>query len=215
MTRPAQRGMGREYVYSLVPRKEENAQADPAWRQRAAGNELCELCGRIRPEWNPRPVDVRLRSCPQRPCRQSVWWTGIALMRRDLLADLRPFMERFTLGRCRDARGNEIREFATYYAMPWLIDRGHENSDYKSCPACGAIWLDYRYQPRMYILRREFNSDAIRQDSVGGTVVTAEVVSRIQQKWEKALKFVRVELVDRPPDGIRLPGDPDWSTLAG
>lgn len=216
-----------EFVYSLMPRQEETYQADRRWLRQAAGRELCDhpyeseapippparRCQRIRPDWYPRPVNVRLLESTLTTCFPGIWWTGIPVIRADLLKDLKPFLDGFAIGNCYDSRGRLIPQYHTFYMPPWIVLRGVENSDYRRCAGCGAIWLNPRYQPRVYFLRRDFAEHHVRQNSVGCPYVTDLVASIIVERWFKEIKLIKLPLVDVPPDGIRLPGDPDWAAL--
>jgi hypothetical protein len=120
-------------------------------------------------------------------------------------------MSRFVFGDVFDVNGSRINSYSTYCdAFPRIIDRGVENSDYRNCSGCGATWLDHHYQPRIYALSSDFSERHVRQDYGGSLLVTETVAKIIVERWFKKIRLVRLELVDKPPDGIRLPEDPDW-----
>lgn len=202
-----------EYGYSLVTRKEEPAFPDLKWRESALGRELCSKCGKILGPWHPRPIDIRLEEWPTKSPIDHVTSTGISLIRTDLLSELSPFMKDFAIGACYDTNGKPIDNYHTYYMPPWVVERGEKYADFRICRACGAIWLNTRHQRRIVLLRRDFAQHSVRQGCVGETYVSETVRSALVKRWSRKIEFYRIPLVDVPPDGERLPGDPDWAAL--
>jgi hypothetical protein len=173
---------------------------------------LCRKCGRILPSWYPRRIDIRLKQYPTKSPIDGVWWTGVRLIDIALARDLKPFMTKFAFGHCSDSDGGEIANYRTFYMPPWISLRGEKYADYLTCPSCQAVWLDYRHQRRLFLLRRDFEEYHIRQDGVT-TYVSELVASIIVEQWFRKAKLIRIPLVDKPPDGERLPGDSDWAAM--
>jgi len=198
-------------IYELAERREDwHVLPDGDWGRAVLGTLLCRGCVRLRRGLYPRPIDVRLRQIGSR--RRSVTFVsqvGIGIIHRRLLDRLGEYLTDFALGEVYDQQGARIDDFRTFYSRHPIIVRGSAGSEVKCCPLCGEIFYPRKGAP--YVLRHQLGPQHVYQ--AGMTYVDEWLAARIDWSKFRDLELVAYPVRDRPEDGLRLPGDPDWSAM--
>ena len=210
--------MSDSLFYHIGSRSRNGPDVDIDWVNQSIGKIFCERCRSINRSMYPAPVDIVLHDV------LSGGWTigsgfqvGVPIFRCDFIELLWPHMHGYVRGRCLRAGGGVHEHLVTLYAEKWVLMRGDERSRTEVCSLCGSIWTDLvmvrRGRPA-YLLRHQLSGDLIYQDCDGDLFIAKSLAESLDFSKFRDLRFEPVTIRDTPLDGRRLPGDPDWTTMA-
>jgi hypothetical protein len=187
------------------------------WISENVGKVFCAHCRAVHRRLYPAAIDVVFRQTP------TPGWTtglgfrvGVPIYRVEFLEALGHHAQGFAIGRCLLPHGKVLTEYATAYAKDYVLMRGDERTTTKVCPLCGSVWTDlvvvYPKRPA-YLLRRQLSDALVYQGRSGAFFLAEAVVSEIDWTHFPDMRVQRIDVLDRPLDGRRLPGDPDWDRI--
>ena len=199
-------------IYELAERKEDwFVKADADWARGVLGTLLCRACVRVRRGLHPRPIDVKLRHIGARRSVAFVSQITIGVIHKRLLDRLGEYLTGFALGGVYNADGAKMDGFSTFYSGHAIIVRGSADSEVKQCPICGAIFYPRKGDP--YVLSHQLGDEHVYQDEICCTYVDEWLAARVDWSKFRDIQLVPYPIRDHPEDGLRLPGDPDWSEI--
>ncbi|MCB9844672.1 MAG: hypothetical protein H6811_01615 [Phycisphaeraceae bacterium] len=143
----------------------------------------------------------------------------VFIVRSDLWRLLQPHLAHYVLGRCvHVGLGEVIRGYSTVYTPIEYstYTRGERGAKYYVCKHCGLPHLeaDGTESLLQYFIRGHLRGRHAAQVGCHGTFIITPWL-RDQIDWSQ---FPDIELgvypvLDRPLDGRRFPGDPDWDAM--
>lgn len=89
---------------------------------------------------------------------------------------------------------------------------GHSGVSHYTCNTCNqfAYWA----ANDLHLLRHRLHSDRpVFMNPFGDLIIAESVAQSLDWSGFPDLKYDRLPVLDRPLDGLRLPGDPDWSAM--
>jgi len=197
---------------------EENVQ-DWDWvdRMKDAGLGCGDGCGSVHPSYFPRPVDVQVQRCPRKTYVPKVFAN---LFRKDFFELVSPHLRGAVVGRCikvSHGKRTVCEDHVSCYsdrAESRLVLRGGPGSRYETCDVCGRDRSSGSTKEPRYILSHQLDGRLAYQEGVSGTfLLTQQLVDEIDWTRFPDLSLYPYPVFDRPIDGQRLPGDPDWDAL--
>ena len=100
-------------------------------------------------------------------------------------------------------------DFRTFYSQQSIIVRGSADSDVKQCPICGELF--YPENDDAYVLRHQLGLHHVYERA--RVYLDEWLAGRIDWSEFRDIELVPYPVRDHPEDGLRLPGDPDWSKM--
>jgi hypothetical protein len=188
----------------LLPQRE--------WFDSVLDKYFCKDCEKVDRRRYPEPIDITLDIIPRNMSVGEAHFAVLGVIHVRLLEVLLPYMTMggFVFGRCFDHKGRLLEDYRTYYADRVINVRGAEGSSWGLCRRCGALW----YHPRslVYVLSRELDEHHLYQDAFCGLYVDQWLSENLDWPVFDDFSLSAIPVLDRPLDGFRLPGDPDWSS---
>lgn len=174
----------------------------------------CPECNRVDRSHFPSPLNVCLERDPGVDGSRltgHISRTSITIYHLALIEQLRPYLSDYVLGTCRLQSGKVIDQYVTCYKKDFTIFRGNKIANYYTCKSCPLISLNTAGQRRQYVLRKDLTDARVYQNASTWLYLDKELAAGIDwSAWPDA-ELYDVEVIDKPFDKYRLPGDPDWS----
>jgi len=195
-------------LVKLISNHADPVLADSDWGEAARGAELCRTCKTIDRSRYPHAVEIVVRAIPRGLHFGAVAQTGVHIFHRRFIDEIRPYLDGYVTGECRDAGG--LTDFVTCYARNYLVLRGGANTTYPMCSLCGSVFWYLGRKP--YVLARDLTNQRVYQDVQCFMILDEEVVRAVDWKQYRDHMLIPVGVRETPLDGRRLPGDPDWAS---
>lgn len=191
-------------------------QYSPQWiRKLQSDNVLCSICSRVLPGWFPAPIDVVANtvSYPIRPSHRIVpSQTGIALLDRKLLEQLLQWLPPVAIGRVTDMSGQVVDSHVSIYPERAVDPRGSTYRYTDVCAECGTVRVYPASTDPSYFVEYQVEGRACVLDRVGMIYVDAVVAEQLDLSGLRPAYLDSIQVLSRPQDGLRFPGDPSWVT---
>ncbi len=200
-------------IYGIAPRREEwFPYAEHEWRRRASGKTFCRGCMRVRWDLYPRPVHVKLEQLSGGMIVGSTLLAVIGIIHRRLLSVVEEYLaSHVSLGDVYDRSGAKLRDFRTFYSRDCINVRGSSSSEIRECLICGRVSV--LPEGDRYVLTHQLGDRHIYHDAFCSMYISAWLAGRIDWDRFKEVELYPIPVRTYPQDGLRLPGDPDWSAL--
>jgi hypothetical protein len=205
-----------DLLYLVLSRYEPSElQSRDVWHYWSKKNRGCKGCGALGPRFYPRPLDVEFVRRPRGlVCSAAPTW----VYREAYLNLVLPHLADAVVGHCYLGSGSArkvIPEYRSFYSGPGeqIIMRGSASVRYRICEVCGIVRTEGWDPGPQYFLSHQL-SDRLAYADQGDLIwLTEELVDRIDWAQFRDAEFFPHPVFDRPIDGKRLPGDPDWDRL--
>lgn len=204
--------MGDRYLYRLQSKADETASGGFDMEKEQYSQIYCPECGGIRPEWKPRPINVVLKDieCPMITC--IIRGADITkIFQKDLIETVRRHFACQIVGQCH-VEVDGAPDYVTCYSTRTIFVRGGKGEGYWICPVCGKHSRDRLKRPDN-VLRRDLDDSLVFQDAYQRMYFRQALVDEIEWSKFRDAELEKIRIVDRPLDGKRLPGDPDWDAM--
>jgi hypothetical protein len=171
------------------------------WRLKERGIVFCENCESIICTRFPKPIDAEITPHPKN-CIQVKISGGISIYHTDFIAQIRKYMDKFSIGKCHLPNGRVVEEYITCYTDTYIVERGDKQSEYDICDKCGSIapagWSGRQYTLRSYLT----DEDAFNELYIDGELALQLDFS----PWPDA-DLETIDVRNEPMDGQKLPCD--------
>lgn len=179
------------------------------WRRSVLGRAFCKECNTVNRDCYPQPVDAHLKYIPPGMSIGCVSWAVVGIIHVRLLEHLSDYFGPFAMGQVYDRDGALMAEYRTWYGRPFIQPRGEIGSKWRACAECGRVFYNWEGDP--YFLSYEVGTDHIYHDAGCRLYVDDWLAQRLDWSEFTDFELYPFPVRDTPLDGLRLPGDPDWS----
>lgn len=203
--------------YLLESRIDDDCEPSPRCIEWYEQQVRCVKCLYPRPEWEHlgEPLEVEVVAPPA----GALSMAGVLapLWHLDLVKLLQPGLgvSEVRLGECQLRSSSAVRRVIRYVTVYVPQARSVEfwrskYSRHHQCEGCGRITPSVAWAtPAM--LRRDVDGREVYVNHAAEVVVSKRIALQVQKKFGKALRLVRVPILDEPEDSDTLPGDVGWS----
>lgn len=193
-----------KFIYELLPRdRGAHVLGLRDWKERSLGVEFCRACKKVDRRRYPEPVDAHILEIPKGTSASSVSFRSVGIIRADLRARLSGYMPRFVFGRCFDATGTRLADYATHYSDAFIIVRGSRESKYYPCAECGSVGS--LWEEPAYVVRSELGPGPVYHDAGCTLYVNEELARTIDWSLFGDIELFPFEIRDEAIDGREFP----------
>lgn len=178
---------------------------------------FCKACGRLSPQWFPRPLEAVLTAVDTAIyifCIRHGRWT---VLHRDLWVQLQPHWPDAVPGPVSLRSAGQVEPSPDWVAVcappaQSVVIRGSYMPAHRVCPVCHAQLYYCPHDP--HLIAGTIPSETPVFYGSGNEVVIAESLARsLDWSMFPDMKYDVLDVRDRPGDGLRLLGDPDWDAM--
>lgn len=200
-------------LYELAEAKEGwSFLADKRWAEaHAYGKTNCPECGWVYFHLHRQPIHAKMDQIPRRRSIGLISFMALGIIHARLLDVLSKHMDDFAFGDVYNERDEVVRDYRTFYSSTYIEPRGQSGSTWRTCPGCSRVMYSWKGEP--YVLSKDLDDRHVYHDVICSVYVDEYLASAIDWRKFKDLKLVPFPVLDRPLDGLRLPGDPDWDAM--
>ena len=194
-------------LFRITSNHPDPTHATNQWRSQASGSVVCPQCCKLLPSWFPRPIDIQLSEFKENSITGGVAFAGVRTFHREFIRQVFDYLtDDFVLGRCFDEAGGLVEEYVTCYTRRPILIRGNKNSEYRTCPACKAIWPN-GWEGKQYILRSYLSDARIYQNYSSTMFIDEELSEQLDFSLWDDVDSAPIDIRDEPMDGQHLPCD--------
>jgi hypothetical protein len=151
------------------------------WLRSLPPDVRCGVCGRLRRDFYPRPVDVKIFQWARGLACGSLFDFDIGIIHKDLYRDLALGEYGFVTGKCYKGTGDVIKTHVTYYGDSSVTLYGTVRNEKVVCSGCGSSEVEK--EGDYFLLASELQGAAAIQDEGGELYLAPRLARRID--WEK------------------------------
>lgn len=177
---------------------------------------FCKTCRHVLEGWYPRHVEAWL----SKNYRAVLLEDRVPLVHTDIWRQLAPYCPNAVIGPVWIQEGDIDRFSLDWVAVLFPANeivyiRGGPTSPLKPwiCDVCGQQQYCNISGTRHLVRNRVPKGTAVFQDNCADLIIAEPIAQEIDWSGFPDMYYTRMPVLDRPLDGVRLLGDPDWTAM--